>query len=1691
MAELVASGQTIELGQVIGHGANSTVYKAVRHGEPVAVKVLASRKGAFNDTFRQEVAALSLVRHPNLVRIIEFSDDGAQPFLIMEYVEGLSLAERIRASSLSRSEIMDLAVQLADSLHEVHRRGLVHRDIKPENILTTPEGNAKVIDFGLVQRDADGVEGAAVGTLAYASPEQLGLIERRTDERSDLYSLGAVLFEVATGSRPFRYSGATELMQAHLSEVPDRVDSMRPEMGHAFGEIVAKLMAKEPDDRYQTAWSLSRDLKNLENLERDADHGRLALGTSVLGFHVENVAFIAREDELKRLERCVEDACGGTGNVVLVAGEPGSGKSRLVREVVTEDGASMLTLRGKAQQGESTPFAALREALRTYVNSFGRLDSEDAERARARIRSAARGSEAFVRQLDPALARELDDAVDARPLDAAAEERRFRERVSEFLIRLAKEGMALILDDVQWLDESSVALLRTLAGSLGECRLVVLATGRTDPASAKGTAAFVEALGLAKTERIDLRPLNDSDTELLIREHLGQRRVAGDVIDLIVRRASGNPFAIGEYARALLEQGLLRLSSDGWILENADGNIDLPEDVLDLVESRVATLEPSALGVLALGALVGFRFRKSLVARALGLGRVEMEQALDAGIRATLVEIVEPDVYAFIHDRIREAFLSRIEHSGEDVRGHHARVVDALLHAPGDEGASQYERVYALAHHAHAAMGHDACSRTTVFEANLAAARLALREHSNEVAVRCAIAADHASEELALSDGACFELGIVTATALTQHGELDAARARVDSMLELSITQAQEAKLRHQSSKISHGMGDQTNAWKELNRALHLVGAGFPRNPGLQGLTLVYHWAASALLLRTGIGFGSAKGAALERRRDVAEMLQYAWLYSWLGGEPLPLLGTVMRNMHNAHFMGVSPENARARAVYGLIMGALFGKPKPVKKHCDAAIQMARQVGDPEALAYADMCAGFALMFGDQHRPGVNRLVDSTDRIHAFCSAWDQAMTLAATIYGRTIAGDVTDALTFVRKYSPRIEALGAVHFLSLAYGAGYSQSVIVGDLKAAAFFREKQSALVEAHPYKFTRSYLHLHRMWALLEDGEIEDEFDQEERHFLDLKFDEFMNRHGYLLPAYARLERLRKIPTREAFKRKDALAALRGAIQRATFGPPPRGSLCKIHRCHLNVLKGALAREEGNLGRAHELLSVGKREADISGSLWAQFTYHRELARLHQSRHEDAAKETAATDARDLALRHGWVRRARAIAEEFSIEMSRKEGVPPVFLSSMDRTPTSQQGWVHAQRHVDTLLKVSAAAAESLDEHTQTEKALSSLVEELSAERGAVYLSGKDGRLEFAAGWDRVAGPIAGEISASTTVLARVFESQEAMVVAGSEEGEVLGSESAIAQNLRSIVAAPISTRESRIGVLYLDSRVVKGLFGKIDVAVVSSVAKQLAISLELGRLAEKEARNREARKNLELAASVQSLLLPKRRRYSSDWYDIQAVYEPAFICSGDWWWVDSRPDGVRAFLADVTGHGAPAAMMTAVLATAYRREIEQQSSGEALLKAAHEAIRAGAQGQYGATTSLIECVRNASGGIRCAWYATSCPILVVLKSTGVTGIHHSGGSPLGGTAFSVRRANVDVSRGDAVLMFTDGAFEFRAKPAGRMLNMKGLVQIIERRRALTPQDRLQAIADDIRGIRVREADDDLTLIGISIK
>jgi len=736
---------------VIGQGGMGVVYRAVHEetGAVVALKTVRVTSADLLASIRREVLALRKVAHPDVVRIEEVGVTDVGPWYAMELLEGetlrdhlsrlwglgadamlseadaptMDLSQKVSAATgraspssmprgASRSaaalgtldETLTLFRRLCVPLAFVHGQGIVHRDLKPANVFLRVDGTPVLVDFGVVAtahsaagREVVDVGAQMVGTTGYMAPEQIS--GERVDARCDLYALGCMLYEALTGSVPFVGRTAMEVVGMHLMQPPEppsaRVDGVPPALDH----LVMRLLAKSPrerighaDDVASALWEISRG--------RHGSEARLSTPIVKPSAYLYRPGIIGREETIAALQQRVRDLGEGRGGIVLLGGQSGVGKTRIVAEIAQHAGRSnMLVVAGECV---SLPRASGPEPGRTTTSGSrpGQTIDAGVEGRGSALhplrglfqaiadRCSDEGAATFAKWLgtwarvlahyEPSIAAVPGFAAvpELPELPAPAARRRALEAVRDTLAAVSRdEPLMLVIDDLQWADDLTIALLASLSPAfLAKHRVLVLGTFRDDElGDTLPRLLSSEAVTLVKVDSLAGRSVS-----ALVSDMLALAEPPPALVDFLAERSQGNPFYVSEYLRMAIAEGILSRDLDGrWLLdERGAAALPSPGSLLDLVGRRLRGLAPDERAVLESAAVLGREAETAVIIAVSGLGEHAVIDALRELSNRQILEEAGGDRFRLVHDKLREA--ARRDLTPERRRVLHLRAAEAL-----------------------------------------------------------------------------------------------------------------------------------------------------------------------------------------------------------------------------------------------------------------------------------------------------------------------------------------------------------------------------------------------------------------------------------------------------------------------------------------------------------------------------------------------------------------------------------------------------------------------------------------------------------------------------------------------------------------------------------------------------------------------------------------------------------------------------------------------------------------------------------------------------------------------------------------------------------------------------------------------------------------------------------------------------
>ncbi len=673
--------------------------KETDSGQSFAVKVLNYEFPTPEDIaqFHNEFDIISGLSLAGVRNAIRKTRENHRHVLVMEWIEGESLLTAFRNKTDDIVDFLHIAIAAAGALEETHAHRIIHKDITPQNLLVDlQERRVWLIDFGIstnlnLKQPYVGNPEKIEGTLGYCSPEQTGRMNRSVDFRTDLYSLGATFYEILAGRPPFSGKDAMELVHAHLAQMPEPLHEANPRVPRMLSDIIARLMAKNAEDRYQSAHGLRRDLERcLECFQpADADIVPFRLGASDHS-HVFRLPgrLYGRDEEVATIIGSFDACAAGEKKLLLVAGYSGVGKSALVHEVHRP-----ITARkgyfcgGKFDQFQrATPYFAFLEAFRDLIDTLLSEREEKLEGIRESIRTALGEEGRVLTNVLNNLVHVVGEQPAVPEVGGAEAQNRFHYVFRKFVRVLAtpEHPLVIFIDDLQWADSASLDLMEALMTDPEGGHLLLVCAYRENEVDAAHpfirTVGDIRDAGL-EVEMVEVRNLREEDLRDLLADALSTTtdRVA-PLARLAHDKTRGNAFFATEFLKSLAEEGLLTFdfTSAEWCWDATEiGRRNISDNVVELMAGKVRRLETSAREILKLAACVGNRFDLATLVAVTDGDAAEVAGRLKPALAEGLVLPLGHGQFKFSHDRIQQAVYSLI--TEEEREQSHQRIGRMLL----------------------------------------------------------------------------------------------------------------------------------------------------------------------------------------------------------------------------------------------------------------------------------------------------------------------------------------------------------------------------------------------------------------------------------------------------------------------------------------------------------------------------------------------------------------------------------------------------------------------------------------------------------------------------------------------------------------------------------------------------------------------------------------------------------------------------------------------------------------------------------------------------------------------------------------------------------------------------------------------------------------------------------------------------
>lgn len=846
----------------LGEGPQAIVYKAFhkkKPNRPLTIKIL--KEVSLSDSkirlFHQKIEQLKVLDDIHVITASSFKREDNCHFFIQDYYEGLTLDEWTRTKPGARINLDDFFViscRLAEVLDNIHKTGIIHGGIKPHNILIHPGTLDIMITDFISPFDVRDVSHFIYnrhfveGTLAYTSPEQTGRINHRVDFTSDLYSAGIMLYELLTGKLPFFSADPLELIHSHLAEEAPYAHELNPEVPAILSKIIARLMLKQPEKRYQSGSGLLADL--LRCRDEYLTSGIISEFPLGINDRTHRITFVSKMVGRDRHAKIILEeyaiASQSSFRCLFISGLPGIGKTRLIQELQNP----IVEHRGYFTSGKfdvyqkNIPYNSLIQALRNLVRTFLTESDERVTMWRQKINAAVRSNGKVIADVIPELNILIGPQPDVSQLPPVEARNRFHDVFGRFLACLASKETPLVLfiDDLQWCDVASFDFLSNIFENYKEHPyLLLLGAYRHNEVDSRHPLAK-----LIQSIKEKAQPLKEIRLEPLQTEHchemvsyildspLSQTEALANFISGLTE---GNPLFVSESLSYLYNENLLFLDENRqwrWNLDKIRQS-NMPATVVALFSSKVKKLPSDTIALLEYCSCMGNLFAPDEVAMVMGITLLDTFKTLKPALGQGLL-MESKDKLQFVHDRVQEAVLSNIE--DERKRQIHWQVGNKLFSAvPKRADMEKLDNLFTITSHLNLGRVGNPDKKTAyrLLDINYHAGNSAMNSLATEAAN------EYYRQSISLLPNDCwneqydrtFKIFQKLAKTELMCGRYDHSEKLLNQLLDHAKTDLDKAEaLAEQTTSLS-SIGNFIKAIETANRGLDFFGKSIPDDPEL------------------------------------------------------------------------------------------------------------------------------------------------------------------------------------------------------------------------------------------------------------------------------------------------------------------------------------------------------------------------------------------------------------------------------------------------------------------------------------------------------------------------------------------------------------------------------------------------------------------------------------------------------------------------------------------------------------------------------------------------------------------------------------------------------------------------------------------------------------------------------------------
>lgn len=1516
-------------------------------------------------------------------KAFERNERGA--FLVYDYRPGPNLKSFLKGKPQNLELFFRMSIQVTKALAKIHDQDVIHKDITPNNIIVDEVNKNRfcIIDFDnasqLSLKTSDLVPPEDLrGTLHYLSPEQTGRMNRYVDHKADLYGLGATLYEVLVGKPMFEGDDPLELVHAHLAKAPVPPSAVRKDVPPALDKIILKLLSKNAEDRYLSAYGLLHDLEQAQQLwSHYAESADFEVGQQDFSNKLSiPERLYGRENEVRRMRSIFFQAAQGSKQWVMLPGYSGSGKSSLVHELAPNVATrSALFLEGKfSQYAKNTPYSAWVQAIDRWVDGLMSRDIGILEEWKTQILDAVGNIGKVLINLFPRMEYVLGPQPEVPKLTGEEEQNRLIFAFKALMGVLATPGhpVVVFLDDLQWADGSSLRLLESILTDTTDLSLMIIGAFRNNEVPSSHPLRVTEEFVLSASKKSQYN-LTASTLEV---KNLGEQHVLQMLADTlhhdedqikeltswVFNKTQGNPFFIKQFLRTLFEERLLVFDLEKrawtWELEEIQQQL-VADDVIALMVPRIKELPEKTQSLLQVASCMGATFTVLDLTKLLNEFTEAIQQQLFPALREGLIfpsggsqfttaEVSSTSVFRFAHDKILQSVYVTLDE--ETRQRYHLRWAKHLLDTL--EESERESRIFDLVDHLNRAEGliSDPKERKQLATMNYNAGKKALQSAAFDTSYEhLKLALGYLGEDSWKKDYSLtlkiHNLLTESALDLKQFEEMEVWRAAILSEGKGDLDKLEAYLLKIQSCKALGNSNDALDVAVEA-----LAKFGIKQGKVMRRKDIIIEFTKTKMLL------GRFKDEDILSLPLMTDPLQTARSRIFSTISPVvyqsdPLLFTVM-NLKHLRITLKSGLNDVSPGLYATLAMILSGAMGDVKGGTRYA-RITREMVDKYRFTKEEAATRFLLAFFSLHWS--KSYSEVAEELHLGYKAGLETGVSEYAAYNISLNGlfhfmQGMPLHQFRKKTHGHIKIIRELNEYSLLTNTSITAQMVEHmmnpdnqetQLNGPLFNYEKRA------PEMLEEQHL-IGLQWSATCNMFI-NYFNERYSEALKWSYELMTNREDNIITPIELMGDFLSTLVFLRHKRKNSklripkpLQAYRKKIRKYAKSSPDN------YGHHQMVVEAEYAFSAGKIDQARKLFLTAIEATETTRRLGDRAIVWELASQFFEETGQIALAVEYRRIAYNLFSEWGLAPKVRAMQVAFpyladaSLNTANSVSIRPV-----RATATTTQR--NTNLDVDTIIKSSQALSGEIRVEQLLEKMMHIVLENAGAER-AVLLSKQEevGWIVIAAGeMGKAIEWVANEPLVKTawvpqSVVRYVTRTQQPLVIANASQEEGHRQDPYMLKNQpKSVLCYPVMNKGQLQQVFYLENNLATGTFTANRLEVLGMLSTQIGISLENAQLYENleekvrqrtqevvsqkeiiEKKNADITASINYARRIQEAMLPPLDHIRRHIKDSFVFFQPRDIVSGDFYWFDHYEGCSIIAAIDCTGHGVPGAFMSLI-------------------------------------------------------------------------------------------------------------------------------------------------------------------------